>query len=263
MLRLPHALLAGAAFLGGLLTQSATAAVIQLEGTNVNGVQADWNRLNIPKSPGLDGDGIWGTDGYYLFQAFPGTPNNTSVDITENWDISPPSYANITAGPSGADGSEHNDSFALINDAIDPDTNIPSGTAYRSGVAANTETELFRITFNLEVDPEMVYFIGILHDNAVIADAPTHLRLAGASGNSGSISLAPADGLIDYTFFRVTGLNNGDVLTLYGTRGSGTGNVGIGGILFDSAPIPEPSTWLLLGCGLGALAWCRLRRRDP
>jgi hypothetical protein len=262
MLRLPHALLALAALCLGFLAQPAAAAVIQLEGTNVNGVQADWSRSDVPKSPSLDGDSIWGTDGFYLFQALPDTDDNTSTDAFENVDQSPPSYAALT--PFGANGSTHDDTYALINDWADPfNTNLPSGTAYRTGVAASTETELFRITFNLETDPTYIYYIGILHDNAVIADAPTHLRLAGASGDSGSISLAAADGFIDYTFFRVTGLNNGDVLTLFGTRGSGTGNVGIGGILFDSAPIPEPSTWLLLGCGLGALAWCHRCRRQP
>jgi|GEM_PF-5520503 len=256
--RLP--LLAGCLAFSGLAP--ASAAIIQLEGTNVNGVQADWYRDDVPKSPSLDGNNTWGTDGYHLFQAEFGTEPNTSIDPFLNATQDPASYAAVTAAPSGANGSAHSLSYALINDFFDPfGTNIPSGTAYRSGVAANTETALFQITFSIGIaDPPAYFYIGILHDNAVIADAPTHLRLAGASGDSGAIALSPANGQIDYTFFRVTGLNNGDILTLYATRGAGMGNVGIGGIFLDSSPIPEPSTWLLLSLGLGALVWHRCRR---
>ncbi|NJK91483.1 MAG: PEP-CTERM sorting domain-containing protein [Blastochloris sp.] len=208
----------------------------------------------------MDGDNIFGTDGYYLFQAEPSTPTNTSLLPFTNADFLPPNYASITSA--GANGSAADtSSFQLIDDLFDPTgDDLPSGYAYRSGVMNNTEAALFNITFNLNVVPTNTYFIGIMHDNTIAADQPIALRLAGASGNSGPISLAPANNQIDYTYFQVTGLNSGDTLTLFATRGLMDGNVGVGAIFFDS--IPEPSTYGLILLALALLGWQLQRQKN-
>jgi hypothetical protein len=142
--------------------------------------------------------------------------------------------------------------FNLIDDWFQPEgLDVPSGYAYKSSVAANTETPLLEITFTLTQSElsDRRFYIGVMYDNSSLtADQPVQLRLAqvGAPLVSYSLTTEAANGLTDFTFFQLDTVNAGDQFILYGTRGLNTGNVGIGGLVFDSVAIPEPNTVLLL-----------------
>jgi hypothetical protein len=261
-------------FCSFLLASHLPAATISLAGQSLNNAGTNWRTDSVAKSPDVDGDDRFGTDGFQLYQADPTTGSAIETDPSnwaENIDSVNPSYiSSVGSASGGMDGSQRDPGiFNLIDDWFDPNgLDIPSGYAYRTGVAANTETALLEITFTntqLELN-DVRFYLGVMYDNSSLnADQPIQLRLAlvGAPLVSYSLTTQAANGVTDFSFFQLDNVSAGDQFILYGTRGSGTGNVGIGGLVFDSIAIPEPQTFILLTLSLTLLLAYQLSSKKP
>jgi hypothetical protein len=93
------------------------------------------------------------------------------------------------------------------------------------------------------------------------------IRLTQTTGGSATVTATQSvNTSLDFYFFDITQAAEGDVFTLFlkkdnpQTGGGNTNtNVIYGGLTFDTIPVPEPSTYTMLG--LSAFALVMLRRR--
>lgn len=201
-----------------------------------------------PKPLDIDGDGVYGTDGYRLF----GIPYN-----------SPPSYISTITALRSVNGPDSVD-YAMIDDPFNPGGNdIEAGTLYINGVNG----EYAFASFVIGSGVPSLFRLGLFVDNGDSPNPPPLFRVAqtvGGAADSGSIQGNTLPDLNpDWYFVDVQGAQAGDVFTVY-LEHTGSGNLLLGGLTFDHLDIPpdsvpEPSSAMLLG--IGALMVQRLVRR--
>ncbi len=245
----PRRILAVALVLTFLLATSDAirAAVITYAGADLTTNDA-WRTNNLVKLLDIDGDNVYGTDGFVLF----GGGQASSA----------PTYATVAQGAGtsvfGGNASYTNfDNAAFTGPA--PVANVVSGVVFNAPGGTNP-TDF--VTFTL-TQPQ-TFRLGVITDNADFAAiSPTTLRVrqtVGGSADSGYVSAAAdrdRDG--DYYFFDVSG-QAGDIFAVSGNNDSGFSSNGVYGVTFDSQIVPESSTLVLLATGLFGLAiWWRRR----
>ena len=230
-----------AAFLVGL---PAHAATILYVGSDLS-TSGSWRSAAVSKPLDLDGNNIYGSDGYLL------TGSSTL--------LSNPSYATITRlssttfpGNSGYTNVDNPAGGAALR----------TGVWYSSGSVTDQQQDLAQIT----VTAAGSFRVGVLTDNADFADiSPTNLRIyqtSGGTADSGLIaSYLEPNRDTDWYFFDIINASPGDTFAVAGTNarfGSGAQDSnGIGGLTFDS--VPEPSVSMYGAFGFFALL-CRRRR---
>jgi hypothetical protein len=212
-------------------------------GESVSYVGADlstsgsWRTSSVLKPLDIDGNNVYGTDGYLL---------TGSSDLLVN-----PAYATVTRVSSNT--YPGNGGYTSVDNPQGPGTRV-TGVWYTSS-AQNSVDDLVRITITAATS----FRVGVLTDNADFADiSPDLLRIrqtTGGTADSGLINsyLSP-NRSTDWYFFDITGAKSGDTFVISGQNvygGSGAqGSNGIGGITFDSSTTtPEPGSIALLVAG--------------
>lgn len=217
------------------------------------GSAAGWRTASVTKTLDIDGDNIYGSLGYVLFNPHTfGNSGSGQGSPLENANQSLPSYLSVAA--TGATLSYSGD-YTTIDDPANPaGAPLWSGIAYNPSVSAGGEIGLFSVTFGAGTPALATFRLGIFVDNIAPVDgSPFGLRVTGAGGDSDLVNKAQATQVNNYYFFDLENVVAGDVFSIITRRaGSGTGAVGIGGLTFDA--IPEPATALLLLGALSALA---------
>lgn len=241
----------------------ANAAVIIASGADTDTTNGAWRTSSVSKPLDADGNNIYGSDGYLMFNTgYIGGSFTSSTNIFANASNALPTYVSVTAD--GATGSVGAAAFASIDDPLNAPTDFQSGVATISGVGLGAEVSMLNLTFNGTV-PIAGIRVGVLVNNAANRNASAiRFELDGnaavtASQNTGT----GVNQQQDYYFFDITGISNGDVFSFFATEDTGDGNnageVRVGGFTFDT--IPEPGSMTLLGLALGFLAV--RRRRQP
>ena len=229
-----------------LLVGNARSATILIAGQQnnyelvTNDPTTGWRNTGTTKPLDIDGDNVFGTDGYEFGggstpKSLPSYVNN--FDILGNHNDNGRGLLDNPADPGGADisggwaGRTSNGSFATIvfNQAMSDTVRL--GVMYDNNWNVSTGTQTFTLTQTVGGSSSVT--------------TPT-LTLEG----SGSASY-------DILFFDLMGIQSGDSFRLDVTRGTVSWGQ-ITGITFDTAAVPEPSA-ALLG-GLGGLLLLRRRR---
>jgi hypothetical protein len=257
-----YATIAGEANWSGFQLQSHNNnAAIGYAGSHLSlGNNAPIRTTAVAKPLDIDGDDIYGTDGYSFFNvdrvsAASGQP------FGQNLRESLPSYISNVNGASSA-FSAGGFSYLFMDDPLAIPG--PAVADVRSGLAVNhaqsdAETTLMNIVLGA-VLPTAGFRLGVFidnGDNAVLT--PTMLRVSGSGGDSGLISTTAANIDGDMYFFDILGATPGSLLYI-SARSGATTVATIGGITFDTIPIPEPSSLALLAFGMISLWFFRTKR---
>ncbi|MEX1224330.1 MAG: FecR family protein [Pirellulales bacterium] len=198
---------------------------------------------SVPKLHDADGDGVYGTAGYYFFN-MGSEPQRRNEAFSQRARISLPRFV-VAVRPESNTGSAGGFGYLSIDDPqADFTGDVPE---IESGVAAlpieyvslEREQNLFAIVLGDSL-PEQGFRIGVLSDNLRSRNMPQAIRLSGAGGDSGPIRV---DGDLnqqgDWFFFDVTDALSGDVLTIsIDNRGTERASKTLGGLVFDVRPLP-------------------------
>lgn len=232
-----------------------------------------WSRATTVKFHDIDGDNLYGSDGYILMN----TSNvggavlalDSSVQSTPSY-TSAISFSGAATGTGGAGG--YSGSFNLAAQALNPtDTGtVNLGYAGYRDDADNTAVplqELFSYTMNRDMGGSETIRLGIITDS--LSGEPrvgvTSLRVV-AGGDSADATMVAGNksGGLDMYFFDITGLSLNDEIQVWGGNSFATGTftaATISGVMFDSHITPEPSTFVLALLGLLSLGFVGWRRR--
>jgi EGF domain-containing protein/growth factor-like EGF protein len=209
----------------------AAAATIAFAGSDYT-THAQWRNASVLKLLDLDGNNIYGTDGWRMFGGNTVKPYQA------------PSYATVAQAPGtviysskpvcrvpgSADSS--NELFVCMNDpGLSNGASCQTGTVYTS---ANGESDFITITVTV-AKSFRIGEIQDIHDWRAISPIGVRLRqTVGGSANSGLISAASDRNLNgDMYLFDVTNAKVGDVFVLSGLRSGGHPSNGVWGVFFD------------------------------
>lgn len=200
-----------------------------------------WRNAGTLKPLDIDGDNIFGSDGYEFAGNDPTTPKSL------------PSYVNDF----NILGNHNDNGRGFLDNPADPGgVDIRGGWAGRSG-GGNFAT----IVFNQAMSDTVR--LGLIYDNDWNVSTGTQtFTLTQIVGGSSSVTTptltlqGSSSASYDIVFFDLVGIQSGDSFTLDVTKLAISWGQ-ITGITFDTAAVPEPSTALLGGLGMLLL----LRRR--
>lgn len=246
-----------------LLSLPVHAAVITYLGGEVD-TQAGWRTAAVdkPNTLDLDGDNVYGTDGYDVIMHHP----DTSFQYKESL----PSYissSGVAAGVSPWANATAAFGYAVVDD--------PAGGTGNAGIFYryhDTGTYANYLTFTVASDKDFV--VGILSSvsnpgGGMAALSGGHLyQTVGGDGNSGqeamthhtSAQAADTGKRLAYNFFQVEGAKAGDVFVFDAAPTEAFQASGPWGITYDA--IPEPATMGLIASGLGFAAFLKRRRKS-
>jgi hypothetical protein len=204
-----------------------------------NDATTGWRNASTVKPLDIDGDNIFGTDGY----EFGGGSTPKSL----------PSYVNDF----NINGNHNDNGRGFLDNPADPGgADIRGGWAGRSG-GGNFAT----IVFNQAMSDTVR--LGVIYDNDWNVSTGTQtFTLTQTVGGSSSVTTptltleGSGSASYDILFFDLVGIQSGDSFTLDVTKGTVSWGQ-ITGMTFDS--VPEPSSLSLLLLGSGALYLLRRR----
>lgn len=267
-----------------MLAGSASAATIAFVGKandtvggNTATAQANFRSTDVLKAYDLDGNDVYGTDGYKFW----GTSNNSQDTSSETkgtltqlpsyiTSITPAGINGIPANPAGSWSSAQAGFGRMDDPTLTPGlgvANIDSGVLFKKydGAVVPYTQDLINIvlasdtTFRIGITQvsgdkqkgQQLILGGVAVDTLPQADGGTPSGTGTAVNNYDRF---------DIYLFDVTG-TAGETITLQGlnaVNGAGGGDqVGIGGVTFDSV-VPEPTSLAVLS--FGALSLLRRRR---
>ena len=204
---------------------SAGASVITYAGSQTD-LGPGWRTATVGKPLDIDGDNVFGTDGYDMVNRPAVTPSYVG------------SMAILTTTFPGNGG------YAQIDDP----TNLPglfvTGTMNPNpGVGGSAN--LFQFTLNANAAGRTIR-VGLMVDNLDIAafnaTSLTLVQTSGAGASSGPVATTSSifnDRIPDWLFFDITGAAAGDTFVIQGVAGV-EGTATLGGVSFDSLP-PLPA----------------------
>ncbi|MBT5562251.1 MAG: hypothetical protein HOJ87_07875, partial [Rhodospirillaceae bacterium] len=202
---------------GGTITgSSGISGVSKYAGSDLTTNDA-WRSTSVFKALDADGDNVYGSDGYNLFNQSSSLPTYIA------------SLSNSAGGSYGPAGN-----YVAMDDPSQPTgetvSNVSTGTWYRNGSG-----NLLTVT----VGSSTSFRMGLIQDNHDFAAiSPTQIRVlqtVGGSWDSGLIdTTADRDMDADYYFFDITDAQAGDTFVIYGTGDAAFGSNGFGGITFDT-----------------------------
>ncbi|MCU0792662.1 MAG: hypothetical protein MUE42_07390 [Opitutaceae bacterium] len=215
----------------------AEAAQIAASGADTTTTRDAWRTASVAKPLDVDGDNVYGTDGYLMFQTgYSGDKHVVKPNVFADASDALPRY--VTVLPAGATASLGSAKFAMIDDPTEPGSDLLSGVALVSGVAPGAEVSIFKLV--LKNQPAQGVRVGVMVNNAVDRN-PGAVRLAldgDATVTATHHTAQSARNQACYFFFDVTGLSGTSTLTLYVTEdttdNNKSGEVRIGGLTFDT-----------------------------
>ena len=212
------------------------AADISYAGT-MNNVQSGWRYVNFGKPLDLDGDNIFGTDGYFMVNRAPVLPNYVE------------SAAILTSTYPG------NSLYYQIDDPTNDPERFITGTM-NPFPGTGLSADIFQFTLNTNAVGRTIR-VGLMVDNLDIAAynaaSLTLVQTSGAGTTNGPIdTTSPVfnDRNPDWVFFDLTGTAAGDTFIVRGTGGI-NGAATLGGVSFDSLIITLGTSSLLEGPAAG------------
>ena len=244
-----------------LVPASASAAVVSAVGFAGEAETLGFRSTSVPASFAVGTDAVYGTAGYQLFAT---SGLDAGADFQDGGAIDP---TNDTSGssttlrdlPGGVTINDLNADFAFTGGATNtgsfPAIDNPAlGFApdvadvrlgFLGSFGANGETDtLFEIVFGDGVAD--AYRIGLVSHGGPLFDGAAEVTLASADGSASVDVTSSSTGL---AFFDVTGIQSGDILTVFSQNNAanGGGAQTLRGVTFDV--VPEPSSLALLGTG--------------
>jgi hypothetical protein len=215
----------------------------------------DWRTSGTAKPLDVDGDNIYGTDGYMIssFEPVDTDPRNTLVVPYATYGVD-----GGVVGQEGPDQVAHQSMFDDVTQTgVGPVPDVSAGDWYVRGGGVADYQPFFTITLSEAAS----FRLGVITDQTpdnptgLIGESSDAVRVDGPGGTTASLELAGKDAVPDYVLFDITG-DAGDVFTILGRNDLRWQDNALGGFFIDT--IPEPSVPLLgaLGC-LGLI----LRRR--
>ena len=246
---------------GTTLTQAAISFVGSLENNPNTFEIGRWSRASVAKSFDIDGNNLYGTDGYALMNT-----SNSSAQAGPLASIvqSAPSYTSGIAYTAASVG--FSSSFNGAEDVLNPGDTGTLNLGY-AGVDSDPNIavplqEVFAYTLNRDMATGETFRVGIILDSLADTQIGANALRMVAGANQADATLVPGSrtGSMDMYFFDVTGLTNGEEIQIWlGKESTGGINAAtMGGVMFDSITVPEPSIGLL--CGLAGFGLIRRRR---
>ncbi|MBL9173103.1 MAG: LamG domain-containing protein, partial [Verrucomicrobiales bacterium] len=194
-------------------------AVVRYEGTQQDFGGA-WRTPSSTKSRDVDGDQIFGTDGYQFVNRAPAKPFYLA------------SMEAVTGSYAG------NEAYAFIDDPENPGTTFMTGTQ-NPAPGSGQSADVFRFTLNAHAVGRLIR-VGVMIDHLDnAAYNPASLRLVQITGGGVPIPSVETSGALyrnrtpDWLFFDITGGQTGDTFVVRGLGGP-NGEVTVGGVVFDS-----------------------------
>lgn len=248
MKQLTHALLAF--LIIGFYAQAQAATITYVDEhrnleSRANDATVGWRNATTLKPLDLDGDNIYGTDGYHMMA-------NGIVDL--------PTY--IDSVTNLASSNNHVVS-ADIDDPGNSDGNdINAGQWFH---AIGTGAPLFSFKIGPNGSKIETLRIAVLYNTGIANTGVQSYNLVQTSG-VGTGNSVLVEGLsyssiqgVHAVLFDLEDVATGDIFTLSAQKTSGGGNAHAGVVAFDAIVIPEPSTFALIG--LAGVALIPRRRR--
>jgi hypothetical protein len=247
--------------------RDAGAAMIAAPGIDVN--DPSWRTPTVLKPLDVDGDNVYGTDGYLLVR-FNSPANSTAlstVDGTNGTLNTLPSFLSILTVP----GTGPDRMFGAKAPIDDPNNvggaDVPTGVAYRNAGFSNNDSQPY-LTLTIGPDvPASGFRLGVLTDNSGVNDPPTRVTLTqtvGTGSDSQSYdSVYAGVQQPDWYFFDILSAEPGDEFVLaFGNRVVGFKPT-VSGLTVDVAPlVPEPGCISLCALGIIGIPWRRRRFRQ-
>jgi hypothetical protein len=140
---------------------------------------------------------------------------------------------------------------------------MPASLLYQTPGVGVESSPLFAFTLNGTAPASFLMGIafGQLPSPSQDGFLGASFRVAIGASTTEQVPLIGNNGLIDWVFFKVDGATTGQVVNIYGTGGA-SGYADLAAVSFDPIPVPEPSTFVLLGLGGLGLAVLRRRRKN-
>ncbi|MFN0130689.1 MAG: hypothetical protein ACKV19_28845 [Verrucomicrobiales bacterium] len=243
-MKLPISFLASLLAIAGL-TATHAASIVQVGVDSSTG--RDWRTSGTVKPNDVNGDNIYGTDGYRI-ASFAGADNPLNIQQ--------PGYATYAlasgiAGFEGPGNETHQSSFDDVTQTgVGPVPDIIAGDWYRGGGGGPNVQDFFTITLTAPAS----FRLGVIGDqtsnnpNGLINESSDAVQVVGPGGADSGLLLSPAKNSIpDYYLFDITG-NAGDVFTIMGRNNTGWSDNALGGFFIDTIPEPSVSLLGIVGC---------------
>jgi hypothetical protein len=243
-----------------LATQSALASTISYVGLDTTTGSA-WRSTGTAKSSAYDlnGDGVYGGDGYYVaYSTLSGTNGVGTVDA--NVMSKMPTYLSCSfIGGSYGGNVFFNSAQARVDDpSLTPGTSVADlicGAVFQ-GKGDGSSTKMFSITMTSDTTFQLGLILGT-HDQ--LTHEASSVTITGSDGTTLTEAVSTINkNSAEYMFFTITA-TAGETFTI-----SVTGNgaqASCAGLMFESVPEPSSTAMTIVGAaGLLAFAWRKRRK---
>ncbi len=259
----------GVAAFAAAMSFAATAFSAQVTLVGQESAMAPWRSMDVAKAYDLDGDNIYGEEGYVWYALGGGggwADTSDPLNYNDGTHVTRKDVPPYLTLANNGQARVYYYNYPLIDDPLQDPAPVVSDVI--SGLASTTYTvpgqwgTVMNITFGAGA-PALLR-IGVAFPSLAGAntDTPTDIRLQQTAGGSASATaavVASATLQIEGMFFDVAGAAAGDTFTLSLKRAPGSVNtiVVYSGVTFDVIPEPGPASMLLLG----VIATAAMRRR--
>ncbi|WP_372845511.1 hypothetical protein, partial [Pontiella sp.] len=191
------------------------------------------------KSFDLNGDDIYGSQGYFFF-GVGGTANVNSQPFSRNTQDLPSWVTSVDAGANFSSVAEYDTYSAIDNPTLPPTSDtedwVRSGMAVATGSGVGTWTEL--VTFTIDSTAPTTFRVGLMTGNEGSTDgrwSPTGLRLSVNGGTAVEVTGLPdlESSNVGMVFFDVTTDGSGGTFSVEGQQRLATQGSSLTGITFD------------------------------
>jgi hypothetical protein len=202
---------------------------------------------------------------YYATDSPDGVISTTPIGLSSSGNLaSPVSWVSIaTTGDSFYSSSVQDEYHGGCTTLTVNGTSHRTGAAYQSVIYGGTAT---LATITLQTGVPATFQLGVLEDNAV--GRPLNQASVTVTGSNSVVEPVAGNGGVafashnDFYYFDIVGALAGQTLTISTTNNgtlAGFSYCELGGITFDTIPVPEPTSVGLLAVG-ALLAACRRSR---
>jgi len=239
-----------------LTLAGAAQAAVTYFGADIDGTKGAWRTaLDVTENKDIDGDGKYGTDGYFIASEADDAGGVTGWgNPTVNLESKPGYVTSLGIAAWDAAVWVYDCETLDQPSALYIDTPDGTGTSrYGFGLRQpNSNGDVLSFALEEDASFRLGIFNDAIHANYDVDDYFEVRQSGGTTASDNTGSSLTLNQQIDYYFFDLSGQKD-DVFTLAAFRGSASQGTFVKGIVFDSV-IPEPATMSLLALGgLGVL----------